>query len=103
MSGQVIPIEIGHLPDLVRLAEEVRTSGDSRLLKCGDRDVALVAPVGPPPATSRRSKRRDRRTSDDDPLWNIIGIADSAGSPDDATDMARNKHQYLADAYDVRQ
>jgi excisionase family DNA binding protein len=35
-----------------------------------------------------------RPTSDDDPLWNIIGI----GRSDGADDVATNKHKYLADA-----
>lgn len=37
---------------------------------------------------------RGRRTSADDPLWGIIGIASS--QPDD---VSENKHKYLAEAY----
>jgi hypothetical protein len=33
----------------------------------------------------------------DSPLWNIVGMADSG--PDGPTDVSRNKHKYLADAY----
>jgi hypothetical protein len=33
----------------------------------------------------------------DDPLWNIVGMADSG--PEGPTDVSRNKHKYLADAY----
>ncbi len=35
-------------------------------------------------------------TSDDDPLWEIVGIASIEGP----TDLARNKHHYLAEAYE---
>ena len=35
-------------------------------------------------------------TSDDDPLWEIVGIASIEGP----TDLARNKHHYLAQAYE---
>jgi hypothetical protein len=33
----------------------------------------------------------------DDPLWGIVGMADSG--PDGPTDVSSNKHKYLADAY----
>jgi hypothetical protein len=33
----------------------------------------------------------------DSPLWDIVGMADSG--PDGPTDVSRNKHKYLADAY----
>ena len=36
-------------------------------------------------------------TSDDDPLWNIVGIG--AGKDDGRTDVSTNKHKYLAEAY----
>jgi excisionase family DNA binding protein len=35
-------------------------------------------------------------TSEDDPLWDIVGMIDS---PDGPTDVSRNKHKYLAEAY----
>ncbi len=43
----------------------------------------------------RRSGRRKRHFSMDDALWDIVGIVDSGGPGDVAT----NKHKYLADAY----
>ncbi|MGH2561746.1 MAG: hypothetical protein ACRDJH_21985 [Thermomicrobiales bacterium] len=36
----------------------------------------------------------------DDPLWNRVGIGDSG--PHGPTDVARNKHKYLAEAYEDR-
>jgi hypothetical protein len=103
MGGEIPPVEIGHLPDLLELAESVQASGESRLLKCGDREVALITPVERKAGSARRPRRRDRRTNENDPLWNIIGVADAAGSPNDPTDVAANKHEYLADAYDIKQ
>ena len=35
-------------------------------------------------------------TSEDDPLWNIVGLVDD---PEGPTDVASNKHKYLAEAY----
>lgn len=42
----------------------------------------------------KRAKRRPRHFSMDDPLWDIVGIGRSTGP----TDVASNKHTYLADA-----
>ena len=102
MRGEVVAVEISNLPHLLALAEEVQASGESRLLKCGDREVALITPVERKTGGPRRPRRGDRRTHEDDPLWNIIGAGDTAGSPDDPTDVAANKHKYLADAYDIK-
>src|SRR5262249_17258604 len=41
--------------------------------------------------------RLARPITADDPLWNIVGMADSG--PNRPTDVSRNKHKYLADAY----
>lgn len=38
-------------------------------------------------------------TSEDDPLWELVGIGQSVDGP---TDVARNKHRYLVGAYDHR-
>jgi excisionase family DNA binding protein len=38
---------------------------------------------------------KGRPTTADDPLWNIIGIADTKGPKD----VSINKHKYLAEAY----
>ena len=54
----------------------------------------------PAPTPSRRS-RRGKPTSEDDPLWGIVGIADAADFPDVPADVSANKHRYLADAYDA--
>ena len=52
---------------------------------------AFLRPVAP------RSELQGKPFTMDDPLWDIVGIGDSG--PDSPTDVARNKHQYLAEAY----
>ena len=46
MTRSIASIEIGDKPVLLRLAEEVRDSGEPRVLRRGDEDVAVVMPVG---------------------------------------------------------
>jgi excisionase family DNA binding protein len=56
----------------------------------------LVRPVEPTmPVEQPGGLPMGRPTSAEDPLWSIIGIGESCGP----TDVASNKHKYLADAY----
>src|SRR5437016_14597091 len=98
MAKELQPIDITDVPDVLRLAEEVRTSRVPRLLKRGDQDVAILSPVEASPSGQRFPRRRERRTGPDDPLWQIIGIGDAAASPEEPTDVSENKYKYLADA-----
>jgi hypothetical protein len=82
-------------PSLARVAKEVHDTRTRRVIRIGNEEVALLSPV----ASQRPARRRARTTSADDPLWNIIGIADADPPKDGATDVSSNKHQYLAEAY----
>ena len=86
------PVEIGAMPDLVRLAEEVQSEGARRILRRNGEDVAVLLPA-------KRAARRRRATSPSDPLWDIVGIAHSGGP----SDVAENKHKDLADAHTLKQ
>ncbi len=101
MRKTMTAVDISMVPEIIRLAEEVEHSGEPRLLKHGDRDVAILSPIGPQRGRGRTSSRRGRGTAANDPFRGIIGIGDAVGSPDDASDVATNKHKYLADAYDM--
>ena len=57
----------------------------------------LPAPVKPRATRRAPSVPSGRPTSADDPLWKIVRIGDSG--PNSPTDVAQNKHKYLADAY----
>lgn len=83
-------IDVSDVPELLRIAEEVKRSGEPCVLKRDSEELAVLSPV-----TRLGSVRRGRRTSANDPLWNIVGIGRSEGP----TDVARNKHKYLAEAY----
>lgn len=47
MAKTLEPIEIGDIPELVRLAEEVQATGASRPLRRNGKDVAVLEPAGP--------------------------------------------------------
>jgi hypothetical protein len=80
--------------ELLQLVEELRETRESRVITHDGEDVAILRPI-----RRARSVPRPRRKTGiitkDDSLWNIIGMAESAG----ATDVATHKHDYLAEAY----
>jgi hypothetical protein len=54
MAKELAPIDISNVPELLRLAEEVRTTNTPRVLRRNDEDIAVVMPIATP---SRRAKR----------------------------------------------
>jgi hypothetical protein len=83
-------IDISSIPELLSMAQEVRSTNESRILKQESEDLAMLTPITP---VAKRSVR-GKPTSADDPLWKLIGIGHSGKG-----DISENKHQYLADAY----
>ena len=55
MAKEFRPVDISDLPELLRLAEEVRGTNEPRLLQKDGDDIAVLVPVGAAP--KRRSKR----------------------------------------------
>lgn len=55
MTSEPKPIDISAIPELLGLAEEVRSSKQPRVLRRDSEDVAILLPVTPAP--KRRSKR----------------------------------------------
>src|SRR5579859_926226 len=46
MAKEMRSIDISSVPDLVRIAEEVRASGRPRILRRDGEDVAMMIPIG---------------------------------------------------------
>lgn len=46
MNRHIIPIDISNLPDLLRIAQEVKTTRKPRILKRDSETMAIVMPVG---------------------------------------------------------
>lgn len=98
MTRQVASIDIRHIPELVRLAEEVRTTGRPQTLCIAGEEVGLLLP----PRSARRTARVGRRRTylqSDDTFWDLAGMY---ATPGPATDVAGDKHRYLAEAYAVK-
>jgi hypothetical protein len=95
MRKSTATVDISHLPDLLRLAEDVRNTGEPRLLVRGDEEVALLTPVASSRARRKPAPKRKPHHAVNNVFGNIIGIADSGGPGD----VSENKYRYLADAY----
>jgi hypothetical protein len=91
MAAEHEPVEIDDKPELRRLVEDVEATGRPRVLCRNGKAVAIVRPL----ADEDEEPGDHRTTSEDDPLWRIVGAVTS-GSP---SDVARNKYKYLAEAY----
>jgi hypothetical protein len=82
-------IDVSSIPELVRILAEQETVV---LVRRGAHHATVQAVREAKPAGTRR--RKGRPTSEADPLWKIVGMADSQG-PGDVTE---NVDVYLANA-----
>jgi hypothetical protein len=90
MAKEPKRINISRIPELLSIAQEVRSTNEPRILQQENEDVAMLTPITPAAKKSLRGKP----TSTDDPLWKLIGIGHSGKG-----DISENKHKYLAKAY----
>ncbi len=60
MAVEAKAIDIGSLPELVDLAEEVRATNEPRLLRRGTEDIAKIVPL----PRARRRKRGTKSAAD---------------------------------------
>ena len=93
MAKELKPIDVSQLPELLRIAEQVRASVEACVLKRDHEELAVLSPVNRA-RTARR--RKSGLIAKDDALWDIVGLAGDDKGP---TDVSRNKHKYLAEAY----
>ena len=88
MAADPRKVEITHSTDIVALTEEVENTQEERLLLRGGRTVARLSPVYDDDVPEGQPFTQD------DPLWALVGAGQSEGP----TDVASNKHAYLAQA-----
>ena len=90
MAKELTPVDVSSVPELLEIAERVKTTGEPCVLKRADEELAIITPVKP--------ARRPRKTgfvTKDDPLIGLVGIGRS-GIPGG---VSAKKHEYLARAY----
>ena len=88
MAKELRPIDVTNRLDLLRVAEEVHATQQSRVLRRNGEDLAILTPV-----RAARRESRMRVLSREDPLWELVGSAVDAAPTD-----ASRKHAYLAEA-----
>lgn len=94
MVREAIGMDVRESPELLALAEDVKRTGTPRVLRVGAVELARIVP-----AETRPRRSRGRRTNASDPIWNIVGMADS-GAP---SNVSEHVDEYLADWEMVRQ
>jgi hypothetical protein len=92
MNTKTQEIDISNSSELLELVEEVRQSGDVRLLKRGEQALAMLIPLSMPRKTPPDQQSTEKQR---DTILNIIGIGASA-TP---TDIAQHEQEYLGEAY----
>ncbi len=95
MAGETTHIDISKMPELLRIAEQVRASHEPLVLGADSEDVAVIVPATGVRSSFGGRTKRGAATSADDPLRNIVGLATSDGPGD----VAENRQGYLAEAY----
>lgn len=69
MAKELKPVDVSEVPELLRIAEDVRASGVGRLLKRNGEELAILAPVTRP----RKSTARGRSKADHEALLAAAG------------------------------
>ena len=85
-------VDITNVPDLLRIAQEVQTSREPRVLRRDNEDIAVLVP-----AKSSRARRatRGKVLTREDPLFDLIGI----GQSEIPGGVSGKKHEYLLEAF----
>ena len=87
-------IDISNIPELLSIAQEVRSTNESAVLQQESEDLALLSPILP----KKRSQTKAQPVTSDDALFRLIGLGKS-GIPGG---VSGKRHEYLARAYRPR-
>jgi hypothetical protein len=60
MAKELKSIDITNMPELLRLAEEVKRTGIPYLLRAGNKDIAEIWPIS---STPKRARRQGKPTA----------------------------------------
>ena len=92
MTRVINVIDVESVHGLAEIVEVVRRTNESYVLRQDSEDVAILRPVR---RSARKRTRKGQPTSADDPIWKLVGMADSGGPGD----VSENKYKYLAEAH----
>jgi hypothetical protein len=96
MASEFVPIDVTDSPELSRLAERVRSSGRSHVLKRGDEEMVVVSPTPQRrPAQSRR--RRSAAALRHATLESTAGSLEPATRTEDFEAMIRDAKEEHAE------
>jgi hypothetical protein len=56
MTKELRPIDVSKVPELLRIAEEVGSTGEPRVLRRDHEDLAVVMPIARPARRGRKAK-----------------------------------------------
>jgi hypothetical protein len=87
MTRELAPIDISHVPDLLRIAEEVANSGKPRLLRRDNEDVAILMPIKA--AMVRRRSPRKKTEADYEAFLSSAGT----WSDEDVDEFLRENYE----------
>ena len=94
MQKESQSMDITHIPELLRLAEEVQATKEPRVLTRDGEELVVVQPAKA--AAAKRGRiPRGKPTTPQDPIWKLVGIGKSEG----LGDVSQNKYKYLGQAY----
>ena len=65
MNRHVTPIDISHIPDLVRIVEEMKNAKEPRILKQGSAPVAMLVPMATPTEQHKAIESFDFKSLDE--------------------------------------
>jgi hypothetical protein len=77
MSGNITPIDISNMPDLVRIVEDMKHAKEPRILKQGSAPVAMLVPM-----TTATDRHKTIEAFDFKPLAEVNASWLEAGYPD---------------------
>jgi hypothetical protein len=87
MAKELTSTDIGQVPELLRTVEEVRETGEPRILRRDDEDLAVLTPVRP------KSRRRSGRHVPTEADWEAFRSSAGGWSDLDTDTLVKNIYE----------
>ena len=76
MASEPVALDVTDMPELLRVAEEVNATGEPRILRSKNRDIALVTPIA---GTESGRKRTRFPPEDEGDRWRPLVLLRAVG------------------------